>query len=127
MSTAAHPSPSQSHGPAVREITLSVVKSIDNQPTVVASVPAVNLHDPVRFVPALHSDKIKVEMKINRITGEPDTPFADEGRPVFLIENSKPHKAEKEGVFVFNCTIIRDGEEIGWGKSFGGEIPIPPR
>lgn len=127
MSTAPHTSPSQSRGSAVRDITLSVVTSIDNKPTVVASVPAVYPQDPVRFVPALPGDKIKVEMQINRDTGERDTPFADDGKPVFLIDNSKPHKAEKKGLFVFNCTIIRDGNEIGWGDSGGGEIPIPPR
>ena len=126
MSTAAHPSPSRSHGPAVREITLSVVTSIDNQPTVVASVPAVYPDDPVRFVPALPGDKVKVEMQINRDTGERDTPFSDDGKPLFLIENSQPHKAEKKGRFVFSCTIIRDGKEIGWGNGGGGEIPIPP-
>jgi hypothetical protein len=130
MSSAAHPNPSQSHEPAVRKIILSVVPSIDNKPTVIASVPDVELHEPVSFVPALATDKIRVEMLINQDTGKSETPFLDSSdhnsKPLFLIEDSKPHKAEKEGFFLFNCTIIRDGKEIGWGKG-GGELPIPPR
>lgn len=125
MSSAAHPI--SSRGPAAKEITLSVVTSINNEPTVVAEVPPVNLHDPVRFVPALHSDKIKVEMQINQDTGQRDTPFSDQDGPVFQIGDSQPREAQKEGLFVFNCTIIRDGQEIGWGTAAGGEIPIPPR
>jgi|SwirhisoilCB3_FD_contig_123_78836_length_3235_multi_5_in_2_out_1_2 hypothetical protein len=128
MSSAAHPTPSQSHEPAVKEITLSVVTSINGEQTVVASVPPVEPHEFVSFVPALPSDKIKVQMLINKDTGEKDTPFvdSDHNRPQFVIEDSKPYKAEKKGFFLFNCTVKRDGEEIGWGNS-GGELPIPPR